>query len=307
MTDPAAVPHGDAVGSDAASRVSVVVPCFNQAHFLGEAIESVLRQSYPRFDVTVVDDGSDDNSFEVAGRYPGVRRRRQPHLGVAAARNLGLAQSRGGLVVFLDADDRLLPNALEVGTAAIMARPQVAFVAGMSRDIGGGGDVIGEGGQRLVTQDHFLHLLEDCFIWSGSSILHRRSALEAVGGFDDRLKAGDDYDLYLRLAHSYAIYCHEQVVTEYRRHGSNTTRDPGVVLVSQLQVLKGQRSRLRDRREAAARRRGIRNTRAVHGGALVERISSDWRRRRRGRALKGIAILARRDPGALLRLSPRIA
>jgi glycosyltransferase involved in cell wall biosynthesis len=306
MIHPNAAPHADAVESDAASQVSVIVPCFNQAHFLGEAIESILRQSHLRFDVTVVDDGSDDNSYEVAGRYPGVRRLRQSHLGVAAARNLGLAESGGSLVVFLDADDRLLPNALEVGTAALLARPQIAFVAGMSRDIGGGGDVIGEGGQRLVTEDYFLHLLEDCFIWSGSSILYRRSKIEAVGGFDEGLKAGDDYDLYLRLAHGYPIYCHEQVVTEYRRHGSNTTRDPGVVLASQLQVLKRQRSRLRDRREAAARRRGIRNTRAVHGGALAERVSSDWRMRRRGRALRGIATLARRDPRGLLPRSPRI-
>ena len=286
----------------AASRVSVVVPCFNQAHFLGEAIESVLRQSHPGAEVTVVDDGSADNSHEVAGRYPGVRRLRQPHRGVAAARNLGLAESTGDLVVFLDADDRLLPEALEVGVESLLARPQVAFVAGASRDIGGDGGVTREGGQPLVTQDHFLHLLEGCYIWSGSSIVYRREAVEAVGGFDERLGAGDDYDLYLRLAHGYPIYCHGRVVTEYRRHGTNTTRDPGVVLASQLRVLEAQRPRLRDRREAAARRRGIRNTRAVHGAALAERVSSDWRGRRRRRALKGVATLARHDPGRLLRL-----
>jgi cellulose synthase/poly-beta-1,6-N-acetylglucosamine synthase-like glycosyltransferase len=305
--DAAAAPRIDAGDGDAASRVSVIVPCFNQAHFLTEAIESILRQGHPGVGVTVVDDGSDDNGYEVAGRYPGVRRLRQPHLGVAAARNLGLAESAGELVVFLDADDRLLPDALEVGVENLLARPQVAFVAGTSRDIGGDGSVIREGGQPLVTQDHFLHLLEDCYIWSGSSIVYRRAAVEAVGGFDEGLEAGDDYDLYLRLAHRYPIYCHGRVVTEYRRHGTNTTRDPGVVLASQLQVLKAQRPRLRDRREAAARRRGIRNTRAVHGGALAERVSSDWRGRRRWRALRGIATLARRDPGGLLRLPTRTA
>jgi cellulose synthase/poly-beta-1,6-N-acetylglucosamine synthase-like glycosyltransferase len=290
----------------ATSRVSVVVPCFNQAHFLSEAIESVLRQSHPEVEVTVVDDGSDDNSYEVAGRYPGVRRLRQPHRGVAAARNLGLAESAGELAVFLDADDRLLPEALEVGVKSLLARPQVAFVAGTSRDVGGDGSVIREGGQPLVTQDHFLHLLEDCYIWSGSSIVYRRGAVEAVGGFDERLAGGDDYDLYLRLAHGHPIYCHGRVVTEYRRHGTNTTRDPGLVLASQLRVLKAQRPRLRNRREAAARRRGIRNTRAVHGGALADRIASDWRRHHRRRALKGVATLARRDPRGLLRLPARM-
>src|SRR6185312_8336335 len=138
---------------------------------------------YPGIEITVVDDGSVDNSFEVAGRYPPVRRLRQHHRGVAAARNLGLAESGGEIVAFLDADDRLLPGAIEIGATALLKRPHVAFVAGMSRDIGGDGSVLREGGQRLVTQDHYLHLLEDCFIWSGSSIVYRRDALEAADGF----------------------------------------------------------------------------------------------------------------------------
>ena len=90
--------------------VSVVIPCFNQAHFLVEAIESVRDQIYSNVELVVVDDGSADNSFEVAGRYPDIRRLRQSNRGVAAARNLGFAESRGTLVVFLDADDRLLPE-----------------------------------------------------------------------------------------------------------------------------------------------------------------------------------------------------
>jgi glycosyltransferase involved in cell wall biosynthesis len=284
------------------AQVSVVIPCFDQAHFLTEAIESVLGQGYPEIEITVVDDGSADNSYEVAGRYPSVRRLRQDHRGVAAARNLGLAESDGEIVAFLDADDRLLPGAIELGASALLKRPHAAFVAGMSRDIGGDGTVLREGGQRLVTQDHYLHLLEDCFIWSGSSIVYRREALEAVNGFDESLAAGDDYDLYLRLAYAYPVFCHDSVVTEYRRHGSNTTRDPGVVLSSQLQVLNAQRRRLRDRREREARRTGVRRTRAEHGRALVERVASDWRRRHWRRVLNGIATLARRDPRGLVRL-----
>jgi len=295
------------MSDSATSVVSVVIPCRGQGHFLGEAIESVLGQSYPALEITVVDDGSVDNSYEVAGRYPNVRRLRQPHRGVAAARNLGLSESRGEIVVFLDADDRLLPNAVELGASALRRRPQIAFVAGMSRDIGGDGTVLREGGQRLVTQDHYLHLLEDCFIWSGSSIVYRREALEAVHGFDESLAAGDDYDLYLRLAYAYPVFCHGQVVTEYRRHGSNTTRNPGVVLDSQLQVLNAQRPRLRDGRERAARKVGVRKTREEHGGALAERVLIEWRRRHWRGALTGIATLARCDPGGLLRLGARTA
>lgn len=283
-------------------RVSVVIPCFDQAHFLAEAIESVAAQSGAATEIVVIDDGSSDNSYAVAGRYPSVRRLRQANRGVAAARNLGLTSSSGEFLVFLDADDRLLPGAIELGVSALAKRPHVAFVAGMSRDIGSDGRQLGDRRQPLVTQDHYLHLLEDCYIWSGSSIVYRRSAVEAVDGFDLSLVAGDDYDLYLRIAHRFPIYCHDAVVTEYRRHGSNTTRDSAVVLTSQLDVLKRQRRRLRGRRERVAYRVGVRRTRAEHGRALARQALTDWRAGRRGRALRGLRTLARRDPRALAAL-----
>src|SRR5829696_2931566 len=112
-----------------APLVSVVVPCYNQARFLGEAIESVLAQSHPLFEVVVVDDGSTDDTSEVAARYPGVRLVRQENRGLSGARNAGLARSRGEYVVFLDADDRLLPGALEAGVERLGANPQCAFVS----------------------------------------------------------------------------------------------------------------------------------------------------------------------------------
>jgi glycosyltransferase involved in cell wall biosynthesis len=288
-----------------APLVSVVIPCWNQAHYLGEAIESVLAQTYPRLELVVVDDGSEDNSHEVAGRYPGVRLVRQPNSGVAAARNRGLAESRGEYVAFLDADDRLLPQALAVGVRELAAQAEAAFAAGMPRDIGRDGRVVREAKQPLVTRDHYLKLLEECFIWSGSSLVHRREALEAVGGFNERRVAADDYELYLKLARAFPVVCHEEVVTEYRRHGSNTTRNAGLVLSSQIQVLDGQRRQLRSREEKAARRLGVRNTRAKQGEALIERVANAWRRREWGVVLRGLRTLARWDPGAFLRYRRR--
>lgn len=276
--------------------VSVVIPCFNHAHFLGEAIESVLGQTYPRVEALVVDDGSSDNSYEVAARFAAVRRVRQAHSGVAAARNLGLARAGADFVVFLDADDRLLADAVQVGMDALLARPQVACVIGMCRDVDGQGRPLGARTQPLVTQDHYVRLLMDCYVWSGSSLIYRRSALEAVGGFNARLAAGDDYELYLELARRYPLYCHDRVVTEYRRHGSNTTRDAGIVLASQLAVLCGQRPHLRDGRERAACRAGMLHTRSEHGRALAEQLAADWCARRRGRALRGLRTLVRHDP-----------
>jgi hypothetical protein len=282
--------------------VSVVIPCFDQAHYLGEAIESVLAQSHPDLELTVVDDGSDDNTGEVAARYPGVRRVRQAHRGVAAARNLGLTRSSGELVVFLDADDRLLSHALEVGVAKLAEHPDAAFAAGMPRDIAADGTVIRAGGQPVIADEHYLNLLRDCFIWSGSSLVYRRSALDAAGGFDERLEAADDYDLYLRLARRQPVVCHDAVVTEYRRHGSNATRNPALVLTSQLQVLDNQRPQLRNQRERAARRDGIRKTRAKQGQALADRLSAAWRSRHWRLAWQTARTLARTDPLRLLRL-----
>lgn len=290
---------------NAAPLVSVVIPCWNQAHYLGEAIESVLAQTYPSLELVVVDDGSEDNSSEVAAHYPGVRCLRQPNSGVAAARNRGLAESRGEYVVFLDADDRLLPQALEVGVRELAANPDAAFAAGMPRDIGRDGSVVREARQPLVTRDHYLKLLEECFIWSGSSLVYRRQALEAVGAFNERRAAADDYELYLKLARAYPVVCHEEVVTEYRRHGSNTTRNAGLVLSSQLQVLSGQRRRLRGREEHNARRIGVRNTRAKQGEALVERVANAWRRREWSVVLRSLRTLLRWDPGAFLRYRRR--
>lgn len=282
--------------------VSVVIPCFNQAHYLAEAIESVLAQTHSRLELTVVNDGSDDNTCEIAARYPGVRCTRQAHRGVAAARNLGLMRSSGAFAVFLDADDRLLPHALEVGVARLTEHPDAAFAAGMPRDIAADGTVLREGGQPLVTRDHYIELLRDCFIWSGSSMVYRRSALDAAGGFSERLEAADDYDLYLRLARRYPVVCHEAVVTEYRRHGSNATRNPGLVLTSQLQVLDSQRPQLRDRRERAARRVGIRGTRAKQGQALADAASAALRSREWRLAWQAAGTLARTYPLGLLRV-----
>jgi len=278
---------------------SVVIPCFNQAHFLAESIESVLGQTYGEIDLVVVDDGSTDNSYEVAGRYPRARRLRDPNRGVAAARNRGMREARGELLVFLDADDRLLPEAVEIGMAALAKRPGIAFAAGMSRDIGEDGRVVREARQPLVTQDHYARLLEDCFIWSGSSVLYRRSAIEAVGGFNEALDAGDDYELYLNVARRFPVFCHGAVVTEYRRHGSNTTRDAGRVLSSELEVLRGQEANLRDRRDREAWRAGLRNVRARHGRILAAQAAAAWARREWGATWRGLGTLLRHCPAAL--------
>ena len=122
--------------------VTVVIPCYNQAHFLGEAIGSVLNQSYRNFEIIVVDDGSTDNTSEVASHYEEVRLVRQENRGLAGARNRGLGEANGEFLVFLDADDRLLPGALEAGLGRFEANPECAFVSGQARRIAEDGTLL---------------------------------------------------------------------------------------------------------------------------------------------------------------------
>ena len=286
------------------SVVSVVIPCFNQAHFLDESIESVLIQTHGELEIIVVDDGSTDNTLEVAARYPGVKCIRQPNRGVGAARNAGFTQASGAYVVFLDADDRLLPPALEIGLEAFARHPTAGFIAGTCRHVGPDGGQLSsakEGGATVQEiDDGYMSLLHGCFILSGSAVMYPRWALESVGAFDETWRAGDDYDVYLRVARKFPAYFHDEVVTDYRRHGCNMTRDPGLLLASEISVLRGQRRFVRDRRDRIALREGLRKTKRKHGRAVLGQLQAQLRRREWHQAIRSAWVLMRWHPLAFI-------
>jgi glycosyltransferase involved in cell wall biosynthesis len=107
--------------------VSVVVPVFAGERFLGDALDSVAAQTYPRTETIVVDDGSPDGSAQIAAARPGVRVLRERHRGVAAARNAGVSAVRGELIAFLDQDDEWQPHKLARQTAVLAERPELAI------------------------------------------------------------------------------------------------------------------------------------------------------------------------------------
>lgn len=256
-----------ATATDAA-RVCVVIPCFRQAHFLPEAIESVLAQDAGAVEIVVVDDGSPDNVGEVAARYPGVACIRQPNGGLATARNTGLEQADGEFVLFLDADDRLLPGAIAHGLAALGERPEAMMAAGTW-------ELIGEAGERLPAdppqqpREAFPALLESCFISTPAAVLYRRRLFAETGGFDPSVSASADYDLYLRTAARYPVCLHGHPVAEYRRHGANMTRDPALILAAETAVLERQQPLVREDPELReALERGLERSRNYHGERL---------------------------------------
>jgi glycosyltransferase involved in cell wall biosynthesis len=212
--------------SPEANLVSVIIPCYNQAHFLGQAIESVLGQSYSNFEIIVVDDGSTDNTAEVARRNPSVRYVYQKNAGLSNARNAGLRHSRGEFLVFLDADDRLLPRAIETGVSCMREHPQCASISGHCRVINVEGMVLPSPRQRGLEHEHYLELLRGgTYIWCPATVLYRRQIFDFVHGFNPALNPVADYDLYMRIARDFAVYSHHEVVAEYRQHRSSMSRD----------------------------------------------------------------------------------
>src|SRR5215510_9955550 len=121
--------------SGAASLVSVIIPCYNQARYLGEAITSVLDQTYRPLEIVVVYDGSQDDTRKVAESFREVRYLYQGNQGTAAARNRGYRESRGAFLLFLDADDRLLPTALEAAVRPLEENSSYGLTYGFVRVI----------------------------------------------------------------------------------------------------------------------------------------------------------------------------
>ena len=220
--------------------VSAIIPCYNQAHFLHEAIESVLAQSYPNFEIILVNDGSTDSTADVVRRYSPVRYVYQENAGLSSARNTGLKKSRGEYVVFLDADDRLLPEALQVGVDCLREHPDCGFASGHCRFILPDGVSLPKPEQRCVASDHYLELLRGNYIWCPGSVIYRRSMFEVVRGFDSSLGAAEDYDLYLRVTRDHPIFCHNQVVAGYRLHSSSMSTDHSLMLRNTLKALGSQ-------------------------------------------------------------------
>ena len=223
-----------------AALVSVIIPTYNYAHFIAQAIESVLAQTYQNFEILVIDDGSTDATRETVARFMQVQYLFQANQGIAPARNAGLLASRGQLLVFLDADDRLLPEALATGVDSLNANPDCAFVSGHWELISGEGRPLPSPPIVCVTEEHYLAFLDFNYIGTVGQVMFRRSILEAVGGFNSSVPGCDDIELYMRIARNHPVHCHDRVVMQHRKHGSNTSGNREMMLRSMSQVYQSQ-------------------------------------------------------------------
>jgi glycosyltransferase involved in cell wall biosynthesis len=252
--------------------VSVVIPCHNSARYLTESVDSVLAQTYPAIEIVVVDDGSTDDTSAVARTLP-VEYVYQPNRGVSAARNQGIRHSRGKYILFLDYDDRLLPRAVEIGVKLLEEHPECAMAVGEHRYIAADGTPLGSSRKHATGRDHYEMLLEHNFVETPCSALHRRSSLTATGLFDETLHGGEDHELYLRIARQGPLIAHDKEVSEYRLHGTSSSRNAESMLEEACRVLEMELPYLRgDRQKLRARAKGVRFMQRHYGRRLAREI-----------------------------------
>jgi glycosyltransferase involved in cell wall biosynthesis len=202
--------------------VSVIIPTFNYARFLGEAIDSALAQSYAPLEIIVVDDGSTDATSEVLAAYGDrIRVLRQKNEGVAMARNAGIAAARGDYLAFLDSDDAWYPRKLELQMPRFEAEPALGLVHCGAETIDSAGRMLSAstGGMEGRVAEAMLRMDREVINPQGSSIVVPKRVAEEIGGFDPRLPPSEDWDFCYRIAARYPVGYVAAALVRYRLHG----------------------------------------------------------------------------------------
>ena len=209
--------------------VSVVIPVFNRRWSICEAVESVLSQTLPAFELIVVDDGSTDGTAEALARY-GDRLRliEQPNRGVSAARNRGVAAAQGRWIAFLDSDDLWKPEKLAIQKAFFKRHRKSRICQTEEIWIRNGLRVNPGHRHKKPSGEIFIPSLALCLV-SPSAVMLEKSLFEEAGGFDETLPAAEDYDLWLRISARYPVYLIEEpMVIKRGGHPDQLSKTPGI-------------------------------------------------------------------------------
>ncbi|HWH78784.1 MAG TPA: glycosyltransferase family A protein [Candidatus Binatus sp.] len=227
--------------------VSVVVPAFNNAPYIGAAIESIDAQNYQPLEIIVVDDGSTDDTEQAVCSFRHVQYIRQENAGPARARNVGIQKSHGEFVAFLDADDLWTAGKLSTQLDILNKHPDAALVFGDMKGFG-----VGIGAEPTMYEKYALgenyfgpgglviqavqKLLKMNFIPTGTVVARRHAIIDA-GLFDESLKVVEDWDLWLRIALRHPIAYAGHVVMLRRLHGANTSKQTEAMSIAALKVI----------------------------------------------------------------------
>jgi glycosyltransferase involved in cell wall biosynthesis len=211
-------------------RVSVIIPTYNRARFLGEAAASVLAQTYRDYEVIIIDDGSTDNTPEVVSQFPPVVKYfRQENRGVSAARNRGIEMTSGEFLAFLDSDDILIEDALQKNVLFLDQHPEAGFCYGQVYKIDEDGRLLRlksrRGARNTCVRDSREQIARLLFRGdiAVDTVMVRRSCFQEVGLFNTNLRVGEDIDMWLRISKRYSVGYLAEPLGKVRIHPENAT------------------------------------------------------------------------------------
>lgn len=230
--------------------VSVIIPCYNHAHFLPTALKSVLEQSYSPIEIIVVDDGSTDNTKDVVQEFSDIKYICQTNAGLSASRNKGITESCGDYILFLDADDFLYPDAIAINVQYFFKNPNLAFVSGSYDNADALGKITNEY-RVIVNENHYCRLLDYNYIGMIATVLFSKWVFEEFT-FNTELRGCEDHDLYLKVARKYPILHHSEKIAVYRRHTNNMSSNNGMMIHTAFQILLDQKKNLQTKEEKKA-------------------------------------------------------
>ena len=229
-------------------NVSVVIPAYNAAGYVAQAIESVLAQTYSDFEIIVIDDGSADTTRKEVERFGGaVHYLRQANRGVSAARNLGIRASKGRYVAFLDADDLWRPEKLELQVPCLEHEPGVGLVCSDWALEQNGAVIPSVLSMREPVKSGYLfpRVVRDSFLLTSTVVVERR-CLEEAGFFDETIPTAEDLDLWLRLSYRYPIAVVSTPLTIKRQREDGLSSDPRAATICRIQLFENALANFQD-------------------------------------------------------------
>lgn len=217
---------------------SIIIPVYNHAQYLGDAIKSVRHQSYRHFEIIVVDDGSTDNTREVAAQFGDqINYIWQKNQGLSAARNTGIKAAQGAFIGVLDADDIYEPHFLSTLVAILQANPTANGIYCGYQFVDHNNNPMPQIEARQIPPEQMFTALLDGNFLVPESMFVRRGCYEMEGLFDESLRALEDWDMWLRITRTHKIIGTSQVLTRHRILAGSMSTDPTRMLNNRLAVL----------------------------------------------------------------------
>jgi len=220
--------------------VSIITPVYNGEKYLAQTIESALTQSYSNFELIIVNDGSFDQSDLIIEKYlvadPRIYYIQQTNAGVASARNTAIKRAKGKYISFLDQDDLWHKNKLDIQVAALEQDNNFAFVYSRQKIIDGSGMPVNLDWSTGATS----YCFKELFLRNKITILTvllRKSIIDEVGLFNEKLAGTDDYEMWLRITLKYPIHFLDQILGSYRVHETNVSHDAFKMTIRDLETI----------------------------------------------------------------------